>query len=256
MGGVVYTTVKMDPPLGSRSLRGFLKLVLRRRKRACDESLLAESLLATIEKSSLGTHARRSVVLQEPERANHIAPSLTLIALRFHRSFPESFHSTSDTCAAARHNLVTAGVEDLKRNCIGELIAVVTNVDGAGESVCLYPDPGGTKNEDLGYCAIRVALGVPPDTQSGSGCRGELACGRVGERTPFGEGKQCREGPQHLSRLTVLDRELYAPCAFKTSLRIIPPRLSSSCQSRPQEKHAGKDPCCCSTGGYKAIQFL
>jgi hypothetical protein len=48
--------------------------------------------------------------------ANHLAPSLTLIALRSHRSFPELFHTTSDTRAAARHNLVPAGVEDLKRN--------------------------------------------------------------------------------------------------------------------------------------------
>lgn len=202
-------------------------LKLSGNERSGSETNIAEKIVLEY---ALFPHSLPPVVLPEPKkRGEPYRPVTDTHCPPLPPIFPQSFHSTSDTCAAARHNLVTAGVEDLKRNCIGELIAVVTDVDGAGESVCLYPDPGGTKNEDLGYCAIRVALGVLPDTQSGSGCRGELACGRVGERTPFGEGKQCREGPQHLSRLTVLDRELYAPRPFEAVGRPSVHRLSRGC---------------------------
>lgn len=82
--------------------------------------------------------------------ANHLAPSLTLIALRSHQSFPHSFEANRDARCAARHNQVTVGVEDFKGNCISERISVNTDLDGAGESVCLYPDPGRAKNEDVG----------------------------------------------------------------------------------------------------------
>jgi hypothetical protein len=101
--------------------------------------------------------------------ANLLAPSLTLIALRFHQSSPHSFEATRDARCAARHNQVTVGVEDFKGNCISERVPVNTDLDGAGESVCLYPDPGRAKNEGVGDRAVIVALGVPPDTQTGRG---------------------------------------------------------------------------------------
>src|SRR5450759_4498704 len=101
--------------------------------------------------------------------ANHLAPSLTLIALRSHQSFPHSFEATRDARCAARHNQVTVGVEDFKGNCISERVPVNTDLDGAGESVCLYPDPGRAKNERVGDRAVIVALGVPPGTQTGRG---------------------------------------------------------------------------------------
>ncbi len=74
---------------------------------------------------------------------------MPLFALHFDRSFPHSFHATSDTRAAARHNLITVGVEDLKRNCIGELVGVVTDFDGPREPIGLRPDSSGAKNEGL-----------------------------------------------------------------------------------------------------------
>ena len=84
--------------------------------------------------------------------------------LHLYRCLLHSFHATSDTRAAARHNLVTVGVEDLKRNCIGEFVGVV-DLDRPREPVGLRPDSSGAKSEGLGYCAIRVAVRVPPDTQ-------------------------------------------------------------------------------------------
>jgi hypothetical protein len=96
-------------------------------------------------------------------------PSLTLIALRFHQYFPHSFEATRDARCAARHNKVTVGVEDFKGNCISERVPVNTDLDGAGESVCLYPDPGRAKNECFGDRAVIVVVGVPPGTQTGRG---------------------------------------------------------------------------------------
>jgi hypothetical protein len=55
---------------------------------------------------------------------------MTLIIFHFDRWFPESLHAASDTGAAARDKLVTSGVEDLNRNCIGEFVGVVTDLDG------------------------------------------------------------------------------------------------------------------------------
>ena len=63
----------------------------------------------------------QAVVLPEPERGEPSRPFIDSHCLRFHRSFPHSFEATRDARAAARHNQVTVGVEDLKRNCIGEL---------------------------------------------------------------------------------------------------------------------------------------
>ena len=103
--------------------------------------------------------------LSETERGEPVRPFMPLIGLH-DRAFPELFHATSDTRAAACHNLVTVGVEDLKRNRIGELVAVVTELNGPREPMRLYPLSGGAKNEDLGYSAIRVALRVLPDTQT------------------------------------------------------------------------------------------
>src|SRR5437667_7409645 len=77
-------------------------------------------------------------------------------------NFPHSFEATTGTRAAARRNQVTVGVEDFKRNCVGELVRVATELDGTREPVCLYPGSGGTKNEGLGHCAVRVAVCVPP----------------------------------------------------------------------------------------------
>src|SRR5437879_13814227 len=117
----------------------------------------------------------QAVVLLQPERGEHrkganlLAPSLTLIALRFHQSSPHSFEATRDARCAARHNQVTVGVEDFKGNCISERVPVNTDLDGAGESVCLYPDAGRAKYEGVGDRAVIVALGVPPGPQTGRG---------------------------------------------------------------------------------------
>jgi hypothetical protein len=107
-----------------------------------------------------------AAISPETERGEPVRPFMPLIGIHFDRSFLELFHATSGTRAAARHNLVTVGVEDLKRNRIGELVAVVTDLDGPSEPIRLRPDSIGIKNEGLGYCAIRVAVGVPPDTQT------------------------------------------------------------------------------------------
>ena len=82
---------------------------------------------------------------------------------------PHSFEATCDARCAARHNHVTVGIEDFKGNCISERVPVNTDLDSAGESVCLYPDPGRAKNEGVGDRAVIVALGVPPGTQTGRG---------------------------------------------------------------------------------------
>ena len=94
--------------------------------------------------------------------------SKTLIGLHSDQPFQHSFEATTGTRAAARRNQVTVGVEDFKRNCVGELVRVATELDGTREPVCLYPGSGGTKNEGLGHCAVRVAVCVPPDTDAGS----------------------------------------------------------------------------------------
>ncbi len=104
----------------------------------------------------------------EGEGANHVAPALTLIGLHSDQFSPHSFEASRDGGAAARHNQVAVGVEDLERNCIGEIVRVVTDLDGPRESVCLYPVSGGAKNEGLGHRAVSVVARVPPDPQGGS----------------------------------------------------------------------------------------
>ncbi len=69
--------------------------------------------------------------------------------------------------------------------------------------MCLYPHSSGVKNERLEHRGVSPALRVPPDTEAGSEQRGGLPCGRVCDCTPFSEGKQRREGPQHRARLTI-----------------------------------------------------
>src|SRR5437879_3603219 len=88
--------------------------------------------------------------------------------LPFYQSFPYSFEATPDARGTARHNHVSVGVEDLKRNCIGELVLVITDLDGPREPVCLRPYARSAKNEGLGHCAVSVAVRVPPDAQAGS----------------------------------------------------------------------------------------
>ena len=127
--------------------------------------------VAMVTESLLLFSARFCFLRQFPrktERGEPVRPFMPLIGLHFHRSFPHSFHATPDTRGAARHNLITVGVEDLKRNRIGELVPVVTDVDGPREPVCLYPGSGGAKDKGLGHCAIRVAIRVPPHAQTGS----------------------------------------------------------------------------------------
>ena len=94
--------------------------------------------------------------------------SKTLIGVHSDQPFQHSFKATPGTRGAARRNRVTVGVQDLKRNCIGELIRVATEFDGTCQLVCLYPDSGGAKNEVFGHCAVIVAACVPPDTDAGS----------------------------------------------------------------------------------------
>src|SRR5437773_832291 len=65
--------------------------------------------------------------------------SKTLIGLHSDQPFQHSFEATTGTRAAARRNQVTVGVEDFKRNCVGELVRVATELDGTREPVCLYP---------------------------------------------------------------------------------------------------------------------
>src|SRR5260370_37380688 len=82
--------------------------------------------------------------------ARWLAPSSTLIDLYSHQSFTHSFEATPDARGTARHNHVTVGVEDLKRNCIGELVLVITYLDSPREPVCLCPYARSAKNEGLG----------------------------------------------------------------------------------------------------------
>ena len=91
--------------------------------------------------------------------------SKTLIGLHSDQPFQHSFEATTGTRAAARRNQVTVGVEDFKRNCVGELVRVATELDGTREPVCLYPGSGGAEDEGLGHRAVSVAACVPPDTQ-------------------------------------------------------------------------------------------
>ena len=82
------------------------------------------------------------------------------------------------TRAAARGNQVTVGVHNLKRNCIGELIRVATELDSPRKPVCLYPGSDGAEDESLGHGTVCVAACVPPDTQIRSEQRGGLASSR------------------------------------------------------------------------------
>lgn len=161
-----------------------------------------------------------SFVLLPAMGENHLDSQLIFIGPTSDQSFSHSFEATPGTRAAARCNQVTVGVHDLKRNSIGELIRVASELDGTRQPVCLYPDSGGAKNEGLGHCAVVVAACVPPDTDAGSAYGGGLACSRKGKRTSIAEDKQGREGPQRRTCLTVADRELHAPRALNpASLR-------------------------------------
>src|SRR5271169_2337675 len=83
----------------------------------------------------------------------------------FEQSFPESFHATPDTCAAACRDLIAAGVEDLKGNLINARVSVNTYLDRPREPVRLYPGPSSTKDEGVAHRGVIVALCVPPDPQ-------------------------------------------------------------------------------------------
>jgi hypothetical protein len=155
---------------------------------------------------------------KSPLHGLSLAPALSNLS--------HSFESSRGTCAAARHNEVTVGVEDFKGNCISERISVNTDLDGPRKPVCLYPVSGWAKDEGLGDCTVTMALRVPPDTEAGSEHRGGLPCGRVCDGTPFSEGKQRREGPQHRARPTIADRHLYAPSPFEAVARSSVRRLS------------------------------
>ena len=61
--------------------------------------------------------------------------------------------------------------------------------------MCLYPDPSRAKNEGVGDRAVIVALGVPPDPQTGGEQGGGLARGDYGCRSPFGEREHGGERP-------------------------------------------------------------
>jgi hypothetical protein len=99
--------------------------------------------------SSLEIPANVAAYLESPEEegANHLAPSLTLIGLHSDQFSPHSFEACRGGGAAARHNQVAIGVEDLERNCIGEIVGVVTDLDGPREPVCLYPVSGGANTK-------------------------------------------------------------------------------------------------------------
>ena len=99
------------------------------------------------------------------EGANQFAPFMTLIISTLTELFPESFHAASDTRAAACHNLIAAGVEDLKGNLINERVSVNTYLDRPREPVRLYPGPSSTKDEGVAHRGVIVALCVPPDPQ-------------------------------------------------------------------------------------------
>lgn len=136
------------------------------------------------------------------------------------------FESSRDTCAAARANQVPAGVEYFQLEGIGELVRVITDLDGPRKPVCLYPVSGWAKDEGLRDCTVIMALRVPPHTEAGGEQRGGLPCGRVCDGTPFSEGEQRPQGPQHRARLTIADRHLYAPGPFEAVARASVRRLS------------------------------
>jgi hypothetical protein len=79
------------------------------------------------------------------------------------------FEATRNAGRAARGDRVAGRVQNLKGNLISERIPVNTNLDGAREPVCLYPDPGRAKNEGVGDRTVIVVLGMPPDPQTGGG---------------------------------------------------------------------------------------
>ena len=145
----------------------WIVLKLSGNERSGNETNIAEKTV--LEYAHFPHTLPQAVVLLEPQRGEPPRRFIDSHCPPLHQSLPHSFEATRDACRAARHNLVTVGVEDLKGNCISEGVPVNTDLDGAGESVCLYPDPGGAKNEGVGDRAVIVALGVPPGTQTGRG---------------------------------------------------------------------------------------
>ena len=61
---------------------------------------------------------------QNRKAAKHLAPFLTLIGFHSDQFFCHLLEATRDTCAAARHNQVPAGVEYFQLDGIGELVRV------------------------------------------------------------------------------------------------------------------------------------
>ena len=121
----------------------------------------------TLQQLSLGTQPITGVGCNLPGNGKGRTSSPLHDSHYFHfdRSFPESFHATSDTRTAARHNLITVGVEDLKGNLINERVSFNTYLDRTREPVRLYPGPSSTKDEGVAHRGVIVALCVPPYPQ-------------------------------------------------------------------------------------------
>lgn len=75
----------------------------------------------------------------EEEGVERARPFIDSHVLHSEQFSPHSFEASRNGGTAAHHNQVAIGVEDLERNCIGELVGVVTDLDGPCEPVCLYP---------------------------------------------------------------------------------------------------------------------
>jgi hypothetical protein len=111
--------------------------------------------------------------------------SSTLINFRSHSSFQLYSRRFCDGRGTARRDGVASRVQNLKGHIVSECLPVDTHLDGACESMCLYPHPGSTKNERVCDRAVILALGVPPSTQTGSGQGRKLARGDYGCHTPL-----------------------------------------------------------------------
>src|SRR5215472_2725181 len=123
-----------------------------------------------------GNHANRIVATQAgTEQGSRRADGVGWVVCQTCRR-RDSFEATRDARGAARPNQVAGGVEDFKLNCIGELVRVVTDLDGPREPMRLYPGSGGAKNESLGHRTVSVVACLLPDTQARSGYGGGLAC--------------------------------------------------------------------------------
>ena len=92
----------------------WIVLKLSGNERSGNETNIAEKIV--FEYAHFPHTLPQAVVLPERERSESPRPFIGSHWLHSNPSSPYSFEATRDARRAARHNQVTAGVEDLKRN--------------------------------------------------------------------------------------------------------------------------------------------